>query len=98
MASLFEPNPKLADRIGDYVLICKENYLIKDTLKNEEEKIPHPGHHGGVSKEEMLVSMVVGLYRENLQLQKDFLDGVSLRGPARIDYEPCGAVGVRDEH
>lgn len=51
-----------------------------------------------LSKEEMLVSMVVGLYRENLQLQKDFLDGVSLRGPARIDYEPCGAVGVRDEH
>lgn len=51
-----------------------------------------------LTKEEMLVSMVVGLYRENLQLQQDFLDGCSLRGDARRDYAPCGVEVVKNEN
>jgi predicted AlkP superfamily pyrophosphatase or phosphodiesterase len=54
---LFEPNPKLFDRIGDYVLIMKENYLFKDEI--EENPNRFIGHHGGVSKEEMLVPLIV---------------------------------------
>ncbi len=53
----FKPSPKLFDRTGDYVLICKDNYVIKDKIK-EKEKL-HIGHHGGVSREEMLVPLVV---------------------------------------
>ncbi|MCK4357290.1 MAG: alkaline phosphatase family protein [Candidatus Cloacimonetes bacterium] len=55
---LFEPNKKLFDRIGDYTLIMKENYIIKDFVLGEEEKYLI-GHHGGVSKEEMFVPLIV---------------------------------------
>ncbi len=55
---LFKPNPKLFNRVGDYVLICKENYIIKDKLVGEK-KTKHIGHHGGVSKNEMLIPLVV---------------------------------------
>ena len=55
---LDEPNPKLWDRIGDYVLIPKENYVIKDKVLGES---PHyyTGHHGGVSEDEMYVPVIV---------------------------------------
>ncbi len=57
---LFKPNPKLSDRVGDYVLLCKDNYFIKDKLEvKEEEKKIHIGHHGGISRNEMLVPLVV---------------------------------------
>jgi len=51
------PNPKLADRIGDYVLIMKENYMLKDDI--EKKKKFHKADHGGVSREEMLVPLIV---------------------------------------
>lgn len=55
---LGKANPKLFDRVGDYVLVCKDNYIIKDKV-GEEKKKPHVGHHGGISREEMLVPLVV---------------------------------------
>ena len=55
---LGKPNKKLFDRVGDYVLVCKENYIIKDSIKRTDiEK--NIGHHGGVSKQEMIVPLVV---------------------------------------
>ncbi len=55
---LDEPDPKLWDRIGDYVLIPKENYVIKDKVLGES---PHyyTGHHGGVSEDEMYVPIII---------------------------------------
>lgn len=50
-------NEKLKDRIGDYVLVMKENYILKDFLITEEEKY-HIGNHGGTSKEEMFVPVI----------------------------------------
>ena len=50
---LFKPNKKLYDRIGDYTLIMKENYIIGD--KNEF----YIGNHSGLSEEEMLVPLIV---------------------------------------
>ncbi|MFH1359297.1 MAG: alkaline phosphatase family protein [archaeon] len=58
MFGLFDLNPKLLDRIGDYTLICKENYVIMDRLLGEKKK-NHLGHHAGISKKEMLVPLVV---------------------------------------
>ena len=55
---LFEPNPKLFDRVGDYVLIFKEDYIIRDKILGQGKKI-HIGHHAGISKDEMLVPLVV---------------------------------------
>jgi len=55
---LFETNKKLIDRIGDYVLVMKENYIIKDFLLAEKKEC-HVGNHGGTSKEEMYVPLVV---------------------------------------
>jgi predicted AlkP superfamily pyrophosphatase or phosphodiesterase len=55
---LFEPDRRLFDRVGDYVLIMRENYIIKDFLLSEEETF-HRGNHGGVSKEEMFVPLVI---------------------------------------
>lgn len=54
---LFQPNPKLKERIGDYVLIMKDNYIIKDFLINQEKK--HDiGNHGGLSHQEMYVPLI----------------------------------------
>jgi len=55
---LFEPHEKLQDRVGDYTLIMKKNYVVKDLLMIEKEKY-HIGNHGGVSKEEMYVPLIV---------------------------------------
>jgi hypothetical protein len=55
---LFEPNPRLFERVGDYVLIMKENYVLRDSLLGESRHA-HIGYHGGVSKEEMFVPLVV---------------------------------------
>lgn len=50
-------NNKLVDRIGDYILVMKETYVIKDFLMTEKEKF-HIGNHGGTSKEEMFVPLI----------------------------------------
>ncbi len=55
---LFKPHRKLFDRIGDYVLIMKENYVMNDVVAGEREHY-HIGNHGGVSKEEMFVPLIV---------------------------------------
>lgn len=55
---LYEPNEKLKDRIGDYTLIMKENYIMRDLVLGEERNMSI-GNHGGVSKEEMFVPLIV---------------------------------------
>jgi len=55
---LFEPNPKLIDRIGDYVLIMKENYVFRDKILNKKRNF-HIGNHGGDSEDEMFVPLIV---------------------------------------
>ncbi len=55
---LFEPNRKLFDGVGDYVLIMKENFIIKDFVAGEKEHF-EIGNHGGISKEEIFVPLIV---------------------------------------
>jgi predicted AlkP superfamily pyrophosphatase or phosphodiesterase len=55
---LFKPNKKLFDRVGDYTLIMKENYVIMDSILGEKRSF-HIGNHGGVSKQEMYVPLVI---------------------------------------
>ncbi len=55
---LFKPNPKLFDRIGDYVLIMKENYVFQESIPGSKAKFKI-SVHSGISKEEMLVPLVV---------------------------------------
>jgi len=55
---LFEPNKKLQERVGDYVLIMKENYIMKDLILGQKKNI-HVGNHGGLSKEELFVPLVI---------------------------------------
>ncbi|MBU1203848.1 MAG: alkaline phosphatase family protein [Nanoarchaeota archaeon] len=58
---LYTPNPKLFDRIGDYALLFKEDYIIDNGLdikKKKKEKFII-GHHGGISKEEMYVPLII---------------------------------------
>ena len=55
---LFKPHPKLKDRIGDYVLLMKKNYVFRDSLLGKLPRI-HIGNHGGISEEEMFVPLIV---------------------------------------
>ncbi len=54
---LFEPNPKLQSRVGDYTLLFKDGYAIL----NHFPGIQPPrllGHHGGVSEDELYVPLI----------------------------------------
>ncbi len=53
-----KPDPRLLDRVGDYVLVMKKDYSISDTLVGER-KSTYIGRHGGVSKEEMDVPLIL---------------------------------------
>ena len=54
---LYEPNPLLLDRIGDYVLIMKDDYVLKDFLVCETRHFLK-ANHGGVSSKEMYVPLI----------------------------------------
>ncbi len=54
---LYVPDPRLLDRIGDYVLIMKENYVLKDFISGESTHFLK-ANHGGVSSEEMYVPLI----------------------------------------
>ncbi|MCU0897101.1 MAG: alkaline phosphatase family protein [Burkholderiales bacterium] len=52
------PDPRLADRIGDYTLVMRDNYVIRDHLLGERRH-PQIGVHGGATPDEMQVPLVV---------------------------------------
>ncbi len=52
------PHPRLKDRIGHYTLLMKENYVITGRLPGERP-MSHIGVHGGVSRREMHVPLIV---------------------------------------
>ena len=54
---LGEEHPRFRDRIGDYILIAKGNYVLRDFLINEEPN-QNIGFHGGISEEEMLIPLI----------------------------------------
>ncbi len=53
-----ESHPRLLERIGDYTLIMKDRYVIKDWLPDEPRYV-QVGVHGGTSEAEMYVPLVV---------------------------------------
>jgi hypothetical protein len=54
---LYEPDPRLFDRIGDYILIMKDNYVLKDFVLSEPRHFLK-ANHGGVSSQEMYVPLI----------------------------------------
>jgi hypothetical protein len=56
---LGEPHPQLSSRIGHYVLLMKDKFVLRDRLRGEGERPLHVGVHGGVSAAEMYVPLVV---------------------------------------
>jgi len=62
-AGWFGPGPAhadLAQRVGDYTLVMKDNWTIKEWLPGEQRH-RQIGVHGGVSEDEMTVPLVVAL-------------------------------------
>ena len=55
---LGKPDARLYHRIGDYSIVMKDNWIIKDRIAGKKEKL-NIGNHGGVSRAEMLVPLVV---------------------------------------
>jgi hypothetical protein len=51
-------HPHIADRAGDFVLLMREPYTIKDWLPGEPRHL-HIGNHGGLSADEMYIPLVV---------------------------------------
>jgi len=50
-------HPRLASRAGDYTLVMKDNWTIKDWLPGERH-YPMLGVHGGISSAEMIVPLI----------------------------------------
>ena len=55
---LADPHPRLRERVGDYALVMQDGYAIRDRVADEKPFL-HIGVHGGVSREEMQVPLVV---------------------------------------
>ena len=55
---LGEPSPRLRERVGDYVLLMKGRWVIKDRLPGEPA-FRQIGVHGGVSEAELHVPLIV---------------------------------------
>ena len=55
---LFGKNKKLSQRVGNYTLLAKDSYIIKDRVPNEKMNV-YIGNHGGLSKEEMFVPLII---------------------------------------
>jgi len=55
---LGEAHPRLAARVGDYVLVMRDRATIKDWMEGEK-RYRLLGVHGGVTEEEMLVPLIV---------------------------------------
>ena len=55
---LSEPHARLSERIGDYTLLMRERFVIRDSLPSESHH-PQIGVHGGLSEEELLVPLCV---------------------------------------
>lgn len=53
-----EPHPHLTDRIGDYTLLMRENYVITEQLPHER-RFSQRGVHGGLSGTELFVPFVL---------------------------------------
>ncbi|MFC1887261.1 alkaline phosphatase family protein [Candidatus Cloacimonadota bacterium] len=54
---LKDENPKLRDRLGDYILIMKENYVLHDWVAGEKP-FNFIGYHGNLTSEEMYVPLI----------------------------------------
>lgn len=56
----FKVHKDFLDRVGDYTIIMKENYGMKDSLDYKKKKVSFDiGAHGGLSKEELYVPVIV---------------------------------------
>jgi predicted AlkP superfamily pyrophosphatase or phosphodiesterase len=55
---LHRPGRELADRIGDYILIMKEAWVMRHFVLGEPQHY-FTGNHGGTSRDEMLVPLTV---------------------------------------
>jgi arylsulfatase A-like enzyme len=51
-------HPRLHERVGDYTLIMKDNFVIKDWLF-AEQRYSQVGVHGGLSEQELYVPLIV---------------------------------------
>ncbi|MGD2083655.1 MAG: phosphodiesterase, partial [Chromatiales bacterium] len=51
------PHPRLAQRIGDFTLLMRDHYVIKDWLPFER-RYEQIGVHGGLSADEMYVPLI----------------------------------------
>lgn len=55
---LFKQNSVLKERIGNYVLMMKKNYVIRDFVPGEKVHF-NKGNHSGLTKEELFVPLIV---------------------------------------
>lgn len=55
---LHKQDKKLFDRVGDYTLLMKDDYIIKHYVLGEEE-YNLIGNHGGISEKEMVVPLMI---------------------------------------
>jgi hypothetical protein len=53
-----QPHPRLIDRIGDRLLLMKQDYVLRDWLP-QEARHEMIGVHGGLSEDELLVPLIV---------------------------------------
>ena len=55
---LYKHNEKLHDRVGDYILVLKDNYILREEVMGEKRSFLI-GNHGGLSKDELYVPLIV---------------------------------------
>jgi hypothetical protein len=51
-------HPNISERAGDFVLMMRDRYTVKDWLPGEPRHL-HIGNHGGMSADEMFIPLVI---------------------------------------
>jgi hypothetical protein len=51
-------NQRFRDRIGDFILVMKDNYILKDKVLGGSE-VDFLGYHGGMSPAEMRIPLII---------------------------------------
>jgi hypothetical protein len=55
---IYQNHPRLAERTGDFLILMKEGYALKDSVLDKPIEF-HKADHGGLTSKEIYIPLIV---------------------------------------